>query len=718
MGEPEGLQGELAHLTALLDQLQREAQERAFFSRDKSAILINARPRLPSQVGLSYCRRVTQLIEAAIERSGLDPERFRVGLTGSYIFTTESDQIIKRDMRNTTIISSVGVALIFILAFGRLLLPLLATIPLFLAMLFTLAWAKLAVGGLNLITTFLPSLIMGLGIDYGVHFIARYLEEQERGGAHGVSRALHQTLLKKGSATLIAAITTAVVLFSLLFARSQGLFEMGAIAGMGILLAALLTLFLLPALIIVSYIVVGRRLRHLLGSRERPPRYRLNVERLVDVVIRKKRWVLILTLLLSVLLLYPAARVKFQFVSQDLIPERMESQLVRREIAERFELAQVKLGDYFVFFAPDEQELARITSQLERLELVESVHSLRDYLGAGAGVGVGVGAGTGEVNFLEQIDLGRRRLALISANLDERAEIADEAERLIINLSSLQALATLYGWGELSVMISSLIQGLATLSDSLRGLDPARIEANLALLEGELARLEGKVREVFGGGDPLARARAFLEERFTTPEGDYIIYVRVDSERIYQKQYYKRFIAEASRITPDFFGVVMIQDRLERYMGRDFWMTTAISAFLILLFLRLGFRRPGGVRLGLLAVLPLALGYLWMLGWMRLLSLEFNFTNILISPLLIGIGVDNGVHILHRYLESREIREATASTAIAILVTSATTMLVFGSLLLAHTPGLRLLGGSALLGIGFTTLFSLTALPALIALRD
>lgn len=109
-----------------------------------------------------------------------------------------------------------------------------------------------------------------------------------------------------------------------------------------------------------------------------------------------------------------------------------------------------------------------------------------------------------------------------------------------------------------------------------------------------------------------------------------------------------------------------------------------------------------------------------MLGGMRLLEIDFNFVNITISPLLIGIGVDSGIHIMHRYLEERDIshegavERAGRTSTVAVLVTSLTTMLVFASLLIARTPGLRLLGVSALLGIGFTLLFSVVFLTAVL----
>ncbi|HIC96174.1 TPA: hypothetical protein EYP12_06055 [Candidatus Bipolaricaulota bacterium] len=708
--DPKGLERDIAGLIGALADLQRRAEERTFFSHDRTAILINARPRLSSQAGgVAYAHRVVREAREAIVAAGLDPKVFSFGLTGSYAFSAEGDRWIKRDMRNSTIIASIGVALILLLAFGRVVLPLLTTIPLFLTMALSLGWAKLSCGGLNLITSFLPSLIMGLGIDYGVHFLSRYLEERERG--RRIGPAWRETLLRKGRATIIAGATTAVVLFSLLLARSRGIFEMGAIGGPGILLALLLTIFVLPSLVIVAHLVLHRGFRR---STLRL-RYRLRPERPLSWLLRRKWAVVLFTIILSLAAIYPASQVRLHFVSQQLLPQEMESQLVRRRIVEGFELEELKLGDYFVFFAQDRQELQRIISGLREIPLVESVESLADYLTLE--IQLESEREEGGLNLQERLAAGRTGLELVRASLGEQEEIAREAEGLIVNLSSLVALFSLYGRAEAATMVNSLIQGLLDLISTLEQLEPEEITANIEALQGALAGLATKVEELFPAGDPFAQAWTLLQEWFKTSKGEFIIYAKVDSDRIYQPGYYKGFIEEVSKFSRVYYGAAMIQDRLEGHMKRDFWMTTAVSAGLILALLLWGFRRPGERRFAPLALLPLILGYLWMLAGMRLLGLEFNFTNILISPLLIGLGVDNGVHILHRYLEDRRLTGVLSTTALAIFVTSATTMLVFAALLLARTPGLRLLGQSALLGLGFNALFSLTFLPALLALR-
>jgi len=207
-----------------------------------------------------------------------------------------------------------------------------------------------------------------------------------------------------------------------------------------------------------------------------------------------------------------------------------------------------------------------------------------------------------------------------------------------------------------------------------------------------------------------------IRARYLAPDGSYIIQARMVNT-IYQRGNIQRFSDYASTFADRFFGMPLVTGELENYIRRDFLVSTVFALLMIVITL---WRSMGGWKRGLIAGSPLILGYVWMLGGMRLLQIDFNFINIAISPLLIGFGVDDGIHIMHRYLEERTIspdgaaERAGQTTAVAVLVTSLTTMLVFGSLLIARTPGLRLLGVSALLGIGFTLLFSLVFLPALL----
>ena len=120
-----------------------------------------------------------------------------------------------------------------------------------------------------------------------------------------------------------------------------------------------------------------------------------------------------------------------------------------------------------------------------------------------------------------------------------------------------------------------------------------------------------------------------------------------------------------------------------------------------------------------MALLPLVLGLIQLLGLMGLVGIPLNAANMIVLPLIIGIGIDNGVHVVHDYLRGGDLRGAYRmgnSTTTAIVLTSTTTMLGFGSMMVAQHQGLRSLGQVLTLGVFSCLLNSLTLLPSILAL--
>jgi predicted RND superfamily exporter protein len=151
-------------------------------------------------------------------------------------------------------------------------------------------------------------------------------------------------------------------------------------------------------------------------------------------------------------------------------------------------------------------------------------------------------------------------------------------------------------------------------------------------------------------------------------------------------------------------------------LRRIVWSDAARAAILgtIIVFL-LMWADLGSPLRSLLALLPLGVGMVWMLGAMALLGLRVNFMNIFVLTMIIGIGVDYGVHLLHRWYESGGDPEALSETSKAIAVAAFTTMVGFGSLVLSHFPGLRSVGGAAILGALSTAVVSITVLPVVLS---
>lgn len=675
------------------------------FSHDRTRLLVNVRPSYPSQRGVTYCAQVMKTLEADLAQINLAELGVRVGVTGTYAYTAETNAVINADMGRTTIIASVGVLLIFYLAFGSIFFSLIAVIPLLVSVVLTMAWSKFAVGGFNLITTFLPALVLGLGIDYGIHLIARYAEERSKG--HPFNQALHTSVLRKGESAFLGALTTALVFVGLLCSRSRALFEMGVITSVGVMLTFLITIFLLPALITLA------RFLFRVHRPERVLNYSSHLSPFFRFVTEKGRVIFTIILILSFFVAFQAARISFVFSSADLVPH-VRSQEVLDEIIAHFSASSTRIGLYFTFFASSEEELARIVNHLQRNDLVEKVESAQDLLPINLSEQQRILNSLNIAAYIEQLGLFDRSLA-------NRSSALAQIRILLTQFGLLQYGAALSGRVQISLASNEIQRQLRAIQRELRRLDIEKGGARISALQEALRNLDRNLQQI----RELPPLNALLKDilnglpegirsRYLTSRGEYVIQARI-SRAIYEGEHLRNFDAYAASFSDKYFGMPLVAKQLEDHMKRDFFISTFLAAGLIALTLLL---TMGGWMRVLLAAAPLVLGYVWMLGGMKLLRIDFNFINITISPLLIGVGVDNGIHILHRYAEERAltlegaIERGSRMSAVAVIVTSLTTMLVFATLFLARTPGLRFLGTSALLGLGFTLVFSVLFLPA------
>jgi predicted RND superfamily exporter protein len=176
-----------------------------------------------------------------------------------------------------------------------------------------------------------------------------------------------------------------------------------------------------------------------------------------------------------------------------------------------------------------------------------------------------------------------------------------------------------------------------------------------------------------------------------------------------------RFAEASRRVSGEATGFPIVFRKMSGRITRGFYGSVVAGSVLVALILFLDYRNLRDV---LLALLPLAVGVTWMMGGMRLLGLSFNFANLVAVPLIIGVGIDNGVHIVHRMkFEGRSgMNTVLRHTGRAILVASLTTMVGFGSLALASHRGLASLGLVLLLGVGACLVASTVVLPNLLIL--
>ena len=676
-----------------------------FFSTDRSRLLMSARPRLPSQTGVAYCAAVMKALRADLSRVDLADWGVTVGITGTYPFSAETNGIINADMQRTTILSSVVVLVVFFLGFGSLFYTVIAAVPLLVSMVLMTAWAKLACGGFNLMTSFLPALVFGIGIEFGVHLVSRYAEEREKGAP--LNRALSTAVSRKGLAIFTGAMTTSLAFLGLLFSHSRALYEMGVISSMGIFIAFVTTLFLFPTLVTLAHFLL--RFKH----RETVIDYARFFAPFFRFVTSRGGAVFVVVLLLTGAVAFQAARTTFQFASSDLVP-KTESQAVLGDALTHFAAGQTQLGDYFTFFASSEDDLARVVARLKGSSLVLGVESARDLLPVNLAEQQQVLNSLNMASYIEQLNLLDRGLA-------DRNAALGQMRGLFVQFSLIQYATSLNGMAGIALQCHQIQTQMRDIQTTLKALDAEWAHALILDLERALKNLDANLAQIRQLPPVDTLLRNILENlpegirsRYLTAEGNYIVRARM-SPALFKGTNLQEFDAFAASFSDDYFSMALGIKALEHYMRRDFVVSTIVAAALIALILWLtlrGWMRP------LLAAAPLVLGYVWMLGGMRVLKIPFNFINITISPLLIGVGVDNGVYLLVRYMEERGVNHKGAmersgkTTAAAVIVTSVTTLAVFGSLLLARTPGLRVLGICALLGVGFALLFTLLFLPA------
>jgi predicted RND superfamily exporter protein len=160
-------------------------------------------------------------------------------------------------------------------------------------------------------------------------------------------------------------------------------------------------------------------------------------------------------------------------------------------------------------------------------------------------------------------------------------------------------------------------------------------------------------------------------------------------------------------------GSKLIQDELGKLMARDAWKVLLIALITIGGLIYLDFR---SLRITLFAFVPVVLASIWTLGLMGLCQMDLNFMNLIVFTMILGVGIDYGFYILHRWVENGDTPREIGLTRVgkSVLLAGLTTLIGFGSLVLSGYPGLRSMGTVALMGVGFSFLIAMTLVPVLL----
>ncbi len=635
-------------------------------------------------------------MRALIEETRAEVPGVNVGFTGEPVLELDEMLQSQKDTTLASIVSLILCALIFIYGYNETGRPLKATFCLVIGLGYTMAFATATVGHLNILTiTFVPMLV-GLAIDFGVHLVTRYEEELRHGKTE--AEALTKAMVFTGKGIFTGAVTTAMGFLAMAFTGFRGIQEMGVICGGGLLVCLMPMMTLLPALLL-------RGRQNVLDHQILVPDHRARIEKWwLD-----RPWVTIGTSLsLCALAAIFAGRVSFDYNLLNMQSRGLAAVATEHKLME----AASKSVIFGEVVATNLDQAAEWEARLVKLGAVTNVDSITRFLRENP----------------------KDKLAIIG---NIKADIAplvfaagDDAPVKIAELS--RTLFSLRGY--LGAVLAEVQKNEPELAEQLVRLRAAIDELRREMLAGraheatvkaaQLAiyqqALFSDVRETFRvlqNQDNRDRLRVedlpkALRDRFVGRHGSILLQVNPKLD-IWQRENQRAFIEELRTVDPDVTGTpVQLYEYttlLKKSYEQAAWYSLAAISLMVLLHFR------SGTAL-VLALLPVGIGSLWLVGLMGAFGIPFNPANIMTLPLVIGIGVTNGIHILNRFAEEQNPSILAKSTGKAVLVSGLTTIAGFGSLVLADHQGIQSLGYVMATGTAACMIAGLTFLPALLNL--
>jgi uncharacterized protein len=641
-----------------------------YLSRDHRLLLVLAEPRRPPQ-DIPFDERLIgeadRVVAGSLSRwsafAGPDgPARPAVELGGPYLSAVGDAALIRADMFVNFATSAVAVLALFLFAFRRAGALAYAFVPLATGLVLTFGFAAAAFGALSSATSVCAALLIGLGIDFVIVSYGRYVEERNRGS--GVEAALATMSSATGGAVVAGATTTAATFYAFTFTGFTGLRQMGLLTGTGILFCMVSVLLLLPAMLAWS---ADREER-----RRGEPRLFLHgfgTRRLTALCMRHPLAAMAAGAALVLAALAASRHLSFDESMATMRPAGTRGSRVSAEVGRRFGsgfdamVLSLSGGTLDEVLALSERAAAAARGLVERGELqgVSAPSSLIPPRERQQQVLAWLASRRAST-----LDMGRIRARFAAALRDEQMRPEPFAAGLDL-LARALALERPLGIG-----------------------DFARAPETELLLDRYLRK------QPWGW-----RAAVYL---YAPPEGRWRREVPPSVTRL------AAALGPRARLA----GINVINQRVKQLVVRDAWIAGVLGLALVAAILWIDFRSLRSVAL---ALTPLAVGIVLMVGSMAALGIQMNFVNIFVTTMIIGIGTDYGIYILHRYDEVRGAGAAAfeaglRQTGKAVAAAAISTIVGFGSIVFSHYPGLRSTGEVAVLGAFFTSLVAITLLPA------
>ena len=653
--------------------LKLDLSDGYYLSSDGKTLVMLVKPKQPSQK-IDFDRKLLEAARKAVadstaelrEEAGQDADGAAGGVVvrfgGNYALAVEEAELIYKDARFNLIFSLCAVSALYWLCYRRFAALLYSSVPLMVGQALTFALAFFALGKLNSASSSFTALLMGLGTDFTIVMYARYVEERQAGAT--LARATEAMVGETGLGVFTGAVTSAGTFYAMCLSRFRGLFDLGFLIGSGIVLCGIAIVFMLPAMITWNEGVRKRkkdvvRKLHLQS---------FGVERLIPFSARHRTLVLSVVAVLTVAAAWSARGLVFDDSLNALRSNATPASQVQKEIAEKFEASL----SYMMAIARGkslDEAVARAEAVEERLQpfvkdgIVGSYDSVLTYLPPRSQQEAVIATVRGEAT--GAFDPARVRRAFL-AGLDESGFNREPFEDYLRRMETFLAPGRPIGLEDLQR------KGLGRLLDRYIKNDAGEVRIVTYLFPT----------------DPRWKR--------TPPPG---------------------LVEALSAGDPGIVvtGTNVVGRELRKIFTRDVVRSVGVGLVLVFVLLLLDFRSWS---LTGVAMAQLLAGVVLMLGAMPLFGYEINYVNAFVATMILGVGIDYGIHLIHRlHMTGGQVEEGLLETGKAVVLASLTNMAGFGTLMLGNYPALRSFGAVALLGSLSCLFTSLTLVPALLARR-
>ncbi len=699
------------------------------------------------------------------------------GLAGALVLGRDEMVAGLEDSMSLTILALILILILFIFTFRMVSSPVMAVLNLIIGITWAMGVAWLLVQTLNMFTAMMAVVLVGLGIDFSIHIISVFSELVNKGVEP--KQAIIETLQKVGGGIITGGLTTAAAFLTLMVGRSAGISEFGLVCGVGLIVIMIATLITMPTMLMLreryrkypfrkrimagikitlfiaitvagiifnftpvnslylliyvleatifsALIFIGIPLIHFAWekycswrgkelNKTRDVAY-ARVGKLSEVIHRKWRFSLVAGLIITLFFGFMASKITFDYNYLNMEPEGLESIALNDLIIEKFNFS----ADAALMTATSLEQNHEYTEAAKKKSSVSYVESISDYLPYAAEQ---VKRKPGVLQITDKMGQTSVTTQVTAA---QRAGIIEELYRLEANVIEIQDMAFTGGQDMIDQKATRIVGNP----------DQPELIGNLTRfithMEEQPVRLEqlGEFNQDFGTAYrslvldmadtttiTIEMLPASVKSTHMSGKGDRFLLTLYPKGNIWSIDYLEVFTSDILDISPSISGTPPMFYYLMKIIGADGRRAALLTIVVVVLFLWLDFR---SLKKALLAMIPLFFGVIWMVGIMGLTGIQLTLLNIMAIPLIIGIGIDDGVHLIHRYhYEGKDaIFTVFSSTGKAITITSMTTMLAFGSLVFATYRGFGSLGIALFIGVGTCLLASIFVLPALLALTE